>query len=171
MAFQPGPGVGGHCIPCDPHYLLWRLRAEQVHSPLIEQAMATLAARPTRVVERATELLGARGISLEGARISLVGLSYKPGVQDVRESPALVLADLLRQSGARVTAHDPVVARDVADAAGNPISNGSHPNPEDIDLAIVMTMHPGVDHDWLGSAPLVLDTSYRLDRSDTVVPL
>lgn len=171
MAFQPGPGVGGHCIPCDPHYLLWRLRAEQVHSPLIEQAMATLAARPVRVVDRAAELLSGRGISLEGARISLVGLSYKPGVQDVRESPALVLADLLRQAGAEVTAHDPVVGHDVVDAAGKQIPNGAHPNPDDIDLAILMTMHPEVDHDWLRSAPQVLDATYRLDRSDTVVPL
>lgn len=171
MAFQPGPGVGGHCIPCDPHYLLWRLRAEQVHSPLIEQAMATLAARPVLVAERAEEMLASRGIPLDGARISLVGLSYKPGVKDVRESPALILADALRQRGAVVTAHDPVVGRDVDDSAGRPISNGHHPSPDAIDLVIVMTLHPGVDHSWLASAPLVLDTSYRLDRTDTVVPL
>ena len=171
MAFQPGPGVGGHCIPCDPHYLLWRLRAEQVHSPLIEQAMATLAARPARVAERAAEVLAGRGISLADARITLVGLSYKPGVQDVRESPSLVLASILRKTGATVTAHDPLVGRDVADVAGDPIPNGACPNPEGIDLAILMTMHPEVDHEWLRTAPLVLDATYRLDRADNVMTL
>ena len=171
MAFQPGPGVGGHCIPCDPHYLLWRLRAEQVHSPLIEQAMATLAAQPARVADRAGELLAQRGVSLADASITLVGLSYKPGVQDVRESPALVLAEILRRSGATVSAHDPVVGRDVPDASGTPIANHTTPNPADIDLAIVMTMHPGVDHGWLASAPLVLDATYRLDRTANVMPL
>lgn len=171
MAFQPGPGVGGHCIPCDPHYLLWRLRAERVHSPIIEQAMATLASRPVRVADRAGELLASRGISLDGARVSLAGLAYKPGVQDVRESPALVLADVLRRRGAIVTAHDPVVGRDVADAGGAPIVNGEPPTGDDIDLAIVLTLHPGVDHSWLDRVPLVLDATYRMGRSSSVVPL
>jgi nucleotide sugar dehydrogenase len=171
MAFQPGPGVGGHCIPCDPHYLLWRLRAEQVRSPLIEQAMATLASRPAKVADRAAEVLSARGISIEGARIALVGLSYKPGVQDVRESPASALAEILRGRGAIVTAHDPVVGRDVADTAGVLIPNGGPPSPSEIDLAVVMTLHPGVDHEWLTSVPLVLDATYRLGRSGTSVPL
>ena len=171
MAFQPGPGVGGHCIPCDPHYLLWRLRAERVHSPIIEQAMATLASRPVRVADRAGELLASRGISLDGARVTLAGLAYKPGVQDVRESPALVLADVLRRRGAMVTAHDPVVGRDVADAGGVPIANVEPPTGDDIDLAIVMTLHPGADHAWLDRVPLVLDATYRLERSPSVVPL
>ena len=171
MAFQPGPGVGGHCIPCDPHYLLWRLRAERVHSPVIEQAMATLASRPVRVADRAGELLASRGISIEGARITLAGLAYKPGVQDVRESPALVLADVLRRRGAVVSAHDPVVTHDVCDAGGVPICNGAPPSGEDVDLAIVMTLHPGSDHSWLDEVPMVLDATYRLDRSATVVPL
>ena len=171
MAFQPGPGVGGHCIPCDPHYLLWRLRAEQVRSPLIEQAMATLAARPEHVADRAAELLAGRGLSVDGARISLVGLSYKPGVQDVRESPSLALAEILRGRGAIVSAHDPVVGRDVVDASGVSIPNTPAPSPEDLDLAVVMTLHPGVDHDWLSTAPLVLDATYRLERSERLVPL
>ncbi len=171
MAFHPGPGVGGHCIPCDPHYLLWRLRAEQVRSPLIEQAMATLAARPAKVADRAEELLSSRGISIDGARISLVGLSYKPGVQDVRESPAVALADLLRRRGAQVTAHDPLVGRDIEDASGRSIPNGAAPSPDQIDLAVVMTLHPGFDHRWLDTAPLVLDATYRLGSTDSIVAL
>jgi nucleotide sugar dehydrogenase len=171
MAFQPGPGVGGHCIPCDPHYLLWRLRAERVHSPIIEQAMATLAARPVRVADRAGEVLASRGIAIEGARIALAGLAYKPGVQDVRESPALALADVLRKRGAVITAHDPVVGLDVRDSSGVPIANGAAPGPDDIDLAIVMTLHPGIDNSWLDRVPMVLDATYRMERSPAVVPL
>ena len=147
------------------------LRAEQVRSPLIEQAMATLAARPEHVADRAAELLAGRGLSLDGARISLVGLSYKPGVQDVRESPSLALAEILRDRGAIVSAHDPVVGRDVVDASGVSIPNTPAPSPEDLDLAVVMTLHPGVDHDWLSTAPLVLDATYRLERSERLVPL
>jgi len=124
-----------------------------------------------RVADRAGEVLASKGLSIKGARIALAGLAYKPGVQDVRESPALVLADVLRRRGALVTAHDPVVASDVADSGGVPISNGEPPRGEDIDLAIVMTLHPGSDHSWLDAAPLVLDATYRLDRSPTVVPL
>lgn len=171
MPFQPGPGVGGHCIPCDPHYLLWRLRAEQVHSPLIEQAMATLAVRPARVAERAGEVLATRGQALDGARVGLIGLSYKPGVKDVRESPALVLADLLRRAGATVTAHDPVVGCDVVDVAGNLLPNELCPRPDSFDLAVVMTLHPGVDHGWLEGVPLVLDATYRLEPTGSVVRL
>lgn len=171
MAFQPGPGVGGHCIPCDPHYLLWRLRAEHVRSPIIEQAMAGLASRPVVVADRAAEVLATRGIALAGARVLLAGLAYKPGVQDVRESPALVLADVLRRRGAIVSAHDPVVGHAVADASGTPILNHASPADAEVDLVINLTMHPGTDSSWIERAPLVLDATYTLDHSDSVVSL
>ena len=171
MAFQPGPGVGGHCIPCDPHYLLWRLRAERVSSPLIEQAMAVLASRPVQVADRAAQVLASRGIAIDGARILLSGLAYKPGIQDVRESPALVVADVLRRRGATVTAHDPVVGRDVEDAAGVVISENGQPDSGDIDLVIVLTRHPGFDQSWLERMPMVLDATYSLAPSASVVSL
>ena len=83
----PGPGVGGHCIPCDPHYLLWQLAKDGHSSPLIEQAMRSIDLRPARVAGRAGEVLGQDGLGLAGARVVVVGASYKAGVRDLRESP------------------------------------------------------------------------------------
>ena len=171
MPFNPGAGVGGHCIPCDPHYLLWQLRSQRVQSPVIDQAMAALASRPLKVADRAIDLLGQNLRPVRGSRIALVGLAYKSGVEDVRESPALMLAALLRRRGAIVTAHDPLVSRLVQDNDGDVIRNGEPPHPDEIDMAIALTLHPGFDYDWLGQMPLVLDTTYRLDTGPQVVRL
>ena len=105
----PGPGVGGHCIPCDPHYLLWQLGKAGHVSPLIEQAMRSIELRPDRVVERAAEVLAADGLDLAGAKVMVVGASYKAGVRDVRESPALPLIAGLMRAGADVSYYDPLV--------------------------------------------------------------
>lgn len=86
LAAFPGPGVGGHCIPCDPHYLLWQLERKDRPSPLIEQAMRSIASRPGRVADRAAELLAAGGTDLAGATVIVVGVAYKTGVRDLRES-------------------------------------------------------------------------------------
>ena len=101
MPFNPGPGVGGHCIPCDPHYLLWQLRPRHVSLPVVENAMTGIAQRPLQVADRASELLSReRHQGLSGARVLICGVAYKPGVADVRESPALVLIELLHDRGA-----------------------------------------------------------------------
>ncbi|MGZ4619758.1 MAG: nucleotide sugar dehydrogenase, partial [Frankiaceae bacterium] len=99
VPFLPGPGVGGHCIPCDPHYLLWQLRRDRVQTPVVEQAMVAIAQRPLRVVDRVREVLSDNGLSLRGARVLVVGVTYKPGVEDVRESPAIEILSRLRQAG------------------------------------------------------------------------
>lgn len=129
MSFRPGPGVGGHCIPCDPHYLLWGLHSERVYAPVVEQAMASIASRPIRVVDRADEVLADRGISISQSRILLVGMSYKPGVQDVRESPAIRIATVLRRRGATVVAYDPLVSMGILDGDGKPIQICEPPSP------------------------------------------
>src|SRR5439155_22199922 len=98
----PGPGVGGHCIPCDPHYLLWQLRKQRLATPLIDQAMRSIAGRPGRVVERARDVLSLAGKSLNGARVLMLGIAYKPDVEDMRESPALEVIEGLLAAGARV---------------------------------------------------------------------
>ena len=77
MPFTPGPGVGGHCIPCDPHYLLWQLRRMRINAPVLAQAMIGLAQRPGRTVDRCREVLANAGKGMPGARILVVGLSYK----------------------------------------------------------------------------------------------
>ena len=111
MAFYPGPGVGGHCIPCDPHYLLWQLREQRMELPTVDRAMATIAARPRVVAQRLRDLLADSGRAVRGARVLLVGASYKPGVQDTRESSAIQLARDLLALGAELSLWDPIAGR------------------------------------------------------------
>jgi nucleotide sugar dehydrogenase len=156
MPFYPGPGVGGHCIPCDPHYLLWQLRADRVSAPLIETAMTAVAARPGQVVRRAAEVLASYGRALAGARVLVAGVAYKPGVADVRESPALEIMSRLEAAGALVSYTDELI-----DSVGEMRSLAA-PGDTVWDLVIAHTMHPGYDHGWLAEMPVVLDTTYRL---------
>jgi nucleotide sugar dehydrogenase len=161
MAFYPGPGVGGHCIPCDPHYLLWQLKARRVASPVTESAMASIAARPRTVVTRAQQLLAEAGLPLASARILVAGVTYKPGVADLRESPALEIINELLEAGASVAYSDPMI-ESVRTAAGQ--LTGEHaPTAGAFDLVIVHTLHPGTDYSWLRDAPLILDATYQLD--------
>jgi nucleotide sugar dehydrogenase len=161
MPFFPGPSVGGHCIPCDPHYLLWQLRSTRLPAPVIEQAMAAIAGRPTRVVERVREILSLNLRSLTGARVLVLGVAYKPDVEDVRESPALDILDLLRRAGAEVAFHDPLIgAARLHD--GTLMEGVADPQAYDADIVVVHTLHTGLELGWLQNAPLILDTSYRL---------
>jgi UDP-N-acetyl-D-glucosamine dehydrogenase len=109
MPFYPGPGVGGHCIPVDPHYLAWKAREHDMPCRLIDTAEYINAAMPRRVVERVVEEVNNRGLTIKGARILLLGMSYKRGIGDVRESPAVRIAELLEGRGAKVSYHDPHV--------------------------------------------------------------
>ncbi|WP_412744724.1 nucleotide sugar dehydrogenase [Krasilnikovia sp. MM14-A1004] len=160
MPFFPGPGVGGHCIPCDPHYLLWQLRGDRVSSPLIETAMTLVAGRPTKVVQRVVEVLAERETCIVGARVLIRGVAYKPGVADVRESPALEIIERLRRAGARVWFADELV--DTVRVGGVEMTSVAEPGSMDWDLVIVHTLHPGADVSWLSNVPAVLDTTYRL---------
>jgi UDP-N-acetyl-D-glucosamine dehydrogenase len=161
MPFFPGPGVGGHCIPCDPHYLLWQLRAHRVAVPVIDTAMAAIAARPRQVVTRAREMLGDHGKPLAGARVLVVGVTYKPGVADVRASPAVEIMSMLVAGGATVSYLDPLIDSlagftSCADPAG------------DWDLVVVHTVQPGTDLSWIEAQSAVLDATYRLSALDAV---
>jgi UDP-N-acetyl-D-glucosamine dehydrogenase len=161
MPFNPGPGVGGHCIPCDPHYLLWQLKANRMPAPLTEAAMAAIAARPRAVVTRAEAVLALTGLPLAGARILIVGVAYKPAVSDVRESPALEIIDELVRGGAFVSYTDAMV--DSLLTSAGPLLSTDDFTPGSWDLVIAHTLHPSVDHSWIGRAPLVLDASYQLN--------
>jgi nucleotide sugar dehydrogenase len=160
----PGPGVGGHCIPCDPHYLLWQLSQQGRRSPLIEQAMKSISLRPARVAERAAEVLAADGQALAGARVIVVGASYKAGVQDLRESPALGLMTALLDAGADVHYHDPLIPG-LELPGGRALSSEGTPGESRWDLAIVHTVHPGVDYSWVSECPRVLDGTYQFDQA------
>jgi len=160
MAFYPGPGVGGHCIPCDPHYLLWQLKSQHIVLPLIEQAMSEIAMRPRRVVERARQVLADHGIPLSSARVLVEGIAYKPDVADLRESPALEILDLLHAAGATVAYHDPFFAQ-VSLHDGTILDDTSEPEEFGADLVVLHTLHSGLDRSALGGARSVLDTTYR----------
>ncbi|MFE4450356.1 nucleotide sugar dehydrogenase [Streptomyces sp. NPDC056796] len=160
MPFYPGAGVGGHCIPCDPHYLLWQLRARQVASPLVDAAMTAIAERPARVAGKAREALAARGLDISGARVLILGVAYKPGVADLRESPALEIMDRLTAWGATVEYADPLVPR--LERQGLVRHSVGAPEALDWDLVVVHTVHPGTGLDWLGGRAAVLDVTHRL---------
>ena len=162
LATFPGPGVGGHCIPCDPHYLLWQLGTQGHQSPLIEQAMRSIRQRPERVVDRAREVLGADGQELDGARVVVVGASYKPGVRDLRESSAVPMIESLRRKGADVHYFDPLVPV-LRLPGGGELTSEVSPGME-WDLVIVHTLHPGVDYSWANMCR-VLDATYRFDAA------
>jgi nucleotide sugar dehydrogenase len=161
MAFTPGPGVGGHCIPCDPHYLLWQLRKERLSTPVISGAMDGIAARPRRVVDRAREVLSAEGLALAGARVLVLGVAYKPNVEDIRESPALEIAEGLLAAGATVVYHDPLIMS-ITLPDGHELNSLADASLFDADLVIVHTLHRVMDRSWIETARRILDTTYSL---------
>ncbi len=109
MPFYPGPGLGGHCIPIDPLYLSWKAKLHGFEARFIELASQINGAMPEVVVERAAQELNQKGKALQGARVLVLGVAYKRGVGDVRESPALEIIHLLGKRGAKVSYHDPFV--------------------------------------------------------------
>lgn len=160
MPFYPGPGVGGHCIPCDPHYLLWQLRKEHINAPVIEHAMSEIAGRPRRVVERVRQVLADQGKALSGARVLVVGVAYKPDVADLRESPALEILSLLRGFGSQVAYHDPFFESLVLHD-GTGLESITDPAGFGADLVLLHTDHSSVDLSWISPEHTVLDTTYR----------
>ncbi|MFF1384798.1 nucleotide sugar dehydrogenase [Arthrobacter sp. NPDC058288] len=170
MPFTPGPGVGGHCIPCDPHYLLWQLRKARVTAPVIEHAMAGIAGRPHQVVEKARRILSDRNHGIKGARVLVLGVAYKPDVEDLRESPALEIIAALVADGAVVAYHDPWCPT-APDGQGSALESLEDPADWDADLVILHTRHSAMDIDWLRDAPAVLDTTYRLPAGTNVTRL
>jgi UDP-N-acetyl-D-glucosamine dehydrogenase len=155
MPFSPGPGMGGHCLPVDPFYLSWRAREFDMTTEFIELAGKVNQQMPYHCVEKAQRVLNDAGMSVKGARVTVLGVSYKPGVGDTRMSPALKIVSLLNELGADVSYHDPHVA------ALPELGLRSRPLEEalgDADLVLIVTAHPSVDHDHVAKrARLVLD--------------
>lgn len=160
MAFHPGPGVGGHCIPCDPHYLLWQLRETRTTAPLVSEAMTAIAQRPGTVVDRVQDTLSAAGRGMAGIRVVVVGVAYKPGVLDVRSSSALEIIELLQRRGAKVDYFDPLIPR-VALPNGSTMDSAVVPEGHEWDLVLVHTVQPDHDYGWIANAPMVVDATYR----------
>ncbi|WP_308408318.1 nucleotide sugar dehydrogenase, partial [Streptomyces parvulus] len=150
MPFYPGPGVGGHCIPCDPHYLLWQLGKVRQPAPLVATALAANSGRPARITERALDLLAEHAVPARRARVLLIGVAYKEGVADVRESPALEILAGLAAVGADVAYCDPLVPS--LRTASGPLDHVPDPHTRAWDLVVLNTVHTVHDLAWLRAA-------------------
>ena len=159
MAFWPGPGVGGHCIPVDPYYLSWRAREFDFVERFIEVSGDINLAMPRHVVELAVDALNERGRSLKGSRIGVIGVAFKPNVQDARNTPASDVLALLAGRGADVTFHDPYVP-ELRDSAGKTRKSVTLEELlSNSDLIVVVTAHRKLDWDAIYErADLVVDT-------------
>jgi UDP-N-acetyl-D-glucosamine dehydrogenase len=171
MKFSPGPGLGGHCIPIDPLYLSWKLRALNYTARFIDLASEINTSMPRYVVGKVQDALNGQRKSLNGSKVLVVGAAYKPDVDDLRESPALDVIGLLMQKGAFVDYHDPFIqgiehdgwslrsVPDVLSAAG------------EADCVVIITNHQAYDYSrLLEKASLIVDTRNALGAAGRVNP-
>jgi UDP-N-acetyl-D-glucosamine dehydrogenase len=142
MRFEPGPGMGGHCLPVDPFYLTWRAREFQMSTEFIELAGKINQQMPYHCVQRIERALNEVAKPVKGSHILVLGVSYKGGVGDMRESPALRIMEVLAQQGAQLSYHDPHVPS-LPDFG---LESVSQPNVSRADAVVLVTAHPGVDH-------------------------
>jgi UDP-N-acetyl-D-glucosamine dehydrogenase len=173
MAFYPGPGIGGHCIPLDPHYLSWKARQHGFDSRFIQLAEEVNSRMPEHVVALVTGGLNDDRKSLNGARVLLLGVAYKKDVNDVRESPALSIIDRLRAKGADVRYHDPFIPEvrfDDAhtDSTGEPLESVELTDDElrASDCVVIVTDHTDINYAQITQhARLIVDTRNALDSN------
>ncbi len=171
MPFYPGPGLGGHCIPVDPHYLVWKMRTLGYTARFIQLADEINSAMPHHVVLEITRALGSESKPLNGAKVLVLGVAYKPDVGDTRESPALDLIHLLRQQGACVSYHDPL-APSIREAGLDMASVGTAGEPalgealSAADCVVIVTDHSSYDWaDVVERSRLVVDTRNAVARA------
>jgi len=166
MPFYPGPGLGGHCIPIDPFYLTWKAREYEKHTRFIELAGEINTGMPEYVISKVVDVLNNEGKSLKGSRVLILGLAYKPNVDDDRESPSYVLLDRLEAKGALVSYNDPYIpvikeTREHSHLAGRK----SVPISDDFDLILVATHHDDyLDYDFSEFEIPVVDSRSCLKR-------
>lgn len=164
MAFYPGPGLGGHCIPIDPFYLTWKAREYGQSTRFIELAGEINTSMPQHVVSRLAEALNTRRKPLNGSRVLVVGLAYKANVDDDRESPSYVLMDLLKAAGAELSYYDPYVpviklTREHPQWAGTKSIAWDKSLIESYDAVLISTAHVNVNYEELVSwSQLIIDT-------------
>jgi UDP-N-acetyl-D-glucosamine dehydrogenase len=148
MKFTPGPGLGGHCIPVDPHYLSWKMRTLNYKTRFIELASEINAEMPLFVVGKVREALNASKKAVNGSRVLLLGVAYKRDIDDVRESPALDVLKLLQEDGAEVHYHDPYVPTIQVDEGGATMSSVPLTDEAlaEADCVVVLTDHTAFDY-------------------------
>ncbi|MDD3581756.1 MAG: nucleotide sugar dehydrogenase [Desulfobacca sp.] len=171
QAFYPGPGLGGHCIPIDPFYLTWKAREYDFRTRFIELSGEINSYMPYYVVERTVQALNARGRSINGARILVIGIAYKKDVDDMRESPSLKLIELLKQQGASVDYHDPYIPvmprtrRHQFDMHSIPLTPD---NLKSYDVVLIATDHSSLDFESIIThASLIVDTRNVISGSNS----
>jgi UDP-N-acetyl-D-glucosamine dehydrogenase len=163
MPFYPGPGLGGHCIPVDPFYLSWKARQQGFESRFIELAGHINAAMPRYVLKRVGEALNSVAKPLKGSRIHLFGVAYKADVNDVRESPAIDLAQLLHECGAVLSYSDPWVQKVDIGSLRLEATPAEAAFDLALDCAVITTPHSAFDYDAIvKGAPLIVDTRNAL---------
>ncbi|MCO4770880.1 MAG: nucleotide sugar dehydrogenase [Deltaproteobacteria bacterium] len=159
MKFYPGPGLGGHCIPVDPHYLSWILKTLNYTARFVELASEVNTSMPTYVTELVTEALNAHKKPVNGSKVVVLGIAYKANVSDVRESPALDVIELLREKGAEVVYHDPYVP-DVRLGHGTQTSEALTDDLlSSADCVVITAKHSSIDWRRVAAlAPAIVDT-------------
>jgi UDP-N-acetyl-D-glucosamine dehydrogenase len=173
MAFYPGPGLGGHCIPIDPFYLTWKAREYSQNTRFIELAGEINTAMPLHVINRTAEALNSLRKAVNGSRVLIVGLAYKPNVDDERESPSYVLMNLLQERGAAVAYYDPYVpvvrpTREHPHWAGMQSVSWNRQTVASYDAVIVATNHQVVNYQELADwSPCIVDTRNALAGAKT----
>ena len=170
MPFYPGPGLGGHCIPIDPFYLTWKAREYGQHTRFIELAGEINTRMPEHVVHRVADALNTQRKAIKGSKILILGLAYKPNVDDERESPSYVLMKLLTERGAEVAYYDPYVpviksTREHPQFAGRKSVEWNRAMIENFDVALIATNHSSVNYHELGQwARCIVDTRNAMAR-------
>jgi UDP-N-acetyl-D-glucosamine dehydrogenase len=159
MPFYPGPGLGGHCIPIDPHYLSWKLKSLNYYARFIELAGDINSHMPEYVVERVNRALNEKKKSLKGSKILVLGVAYKRDIRDVRESPALDVIKLLQNGGAKVSYNDPHVPSIRMD---DYVMKSAELTPDLLqkaDCTVIVTDHTTYDYNWIAqNSQLIMDT-------------
>jgi len=159
MKFTPGPGIGGHCIPLDPHYLAWKMRSLNYKTRFIDLASEINSQMPAFVVEKVMLALNDDRKAVNGSRILVVGMAYKRDIDDVRESPALDIIRLLEEHGAEVTYHDPHIASIREDGHVRHGVDLTAATVADADALVIVTDHRAIDYQMLmDNASLIVDS-------------
>lgn len=149
MPFYPGPGIGGHCIPLDPHYLGWKMKTLNFEPRFIELAGAVNSSMPEHTVSRIAELLNTKGKAMKSAKLLMIGMTYKPDISDPRESPAKDVFVLLKKTLASVDFYDPYVPAIEIDGKSHRRAGGALKNLGKYDCVIIITPHSCIDYKTL----------------------
>jgi UDP-N-acetyl-D-glucosamine dehydrogenase len=174
MPFYPGPGLGGHCIPIDPFYFSWKAKQVGMEARFIELAGQVNGAMPRHVVKLVADALNEQTRSVKGSRILLVGVAYKPDIDDVRESPALDIMEMLHKRGGEIWWYDPHVAALHGLDKLKKLDTWDKATLDGFDAAVIVTPHKSVDHELLlATSPVIIDTrnALRGHKSDKLVRL